>query len=209
MSGFNQSVCKYVFAITLFAATILVTMGTAVAQERKVQGRVENPALGLALTIPPERTATLVQSSSSGIPMLFISVELPKPVGLDFIAEFSEDYNKAPEATIETSIKLLKELGIKDIKRDKGQTIMLGNLPAQKFRVRNTDSDGNSYSQVWIIARRLLQNGSKKLITYTITLGGSSTDVDLSESDLDLLVQSFEVIDIATTPPNKTICRTP
>jgi hypothetical protein len=209
MSGFNQSVCKYVFVITVFAAGLLAAMGTTVAQERKVQSRVENPVFGFAVTIPPERTATLVQSSSSGIPMLFITVKLPKPVGLDFLAEFSDDYNKAPEEIIEASIKLLKELGIKDIKRDKGQAIMLGNLPAQKFRVHSTDSDGNSYSQVWVIARRLLQNGSKKLITYTITLGGSSADVDLSEGDLDLLVQSFEVIDIVTTPPKKAICPTP
>ena len=209
MSGFNQSVCKYVFAITLFATTLLVAMGTVVAQERKVQGRVKNPALGLALTIPSERTATLVQSSSSGIPKLFIDVALPKPVGLNFFAEFSDDYNEVPETTIDASIEYMKKLGIKNIKRDKGQAIMLGNISAQKFRVRSMDSDGNSYSQVWIVAQRLLQNGSKKLITYTITLGGSTADVDASEADLDLLVQSFEVIDIATTPTNKTICRTP
>jgi hypothetical protein len=193
----------------VFAAGLLAAMGTTVAQERKVQGRVENPVFGLAVTIPPERTATLVQSSSSGVPMLFITVTLPRPVGLDFFAEFSNDFNKAPEADIDASIKYMKELGIKDIKRDKGQAIMLDNLPAQKFRVNSTHSDGDSYSQVWIVARRLLQNGSKKLITYTITLGGSSADVDSCEGDLDLLVRSFEVIDIATTPPNKVIYRTP
>lgn len=197
---------KHVIAV--LALVLLSTMGKVVAQERKVQGRVENSAFGFAVTIPPERTATLVQNSSIGSPTLFITVALPKPVGLDLLAEFSSDRNRDPDADIRAHIKSLSKLGVKDITRDEGQAVMLGDLPARKYRVHCTDSEGASNSEVWVVARRALRDESKRSITYTITLGGPSADVEASEADLDSLVRSFEVIGIVAAPPNNAMQRT-
>jgi hypothetical protein len=193
-------------AVALVALPVLFAPHSASGQERTVRDRVENSAFGFAVTIPPDRTATQVQHSGGDSPTLFITVALSRPVGLDFFAAFGPNQNNDLDADVRAHIKSLRDLHVTNITYNEGQPTMLGKLPARKYRVHCLDSEGSSYSEVWIVAKRALSD-SKGVVTYTVTLGGLTADVAASESDLDTMVRSFEVIDFTPTPPNKSLDR--
>ncbi len=52
MSGFNQSVCKYVFVITVFAAGLLAAMGTICCPRTKGSGPRREPRLRVSRNDP-------------------------------------------------------------------------------------------------------------------------------------------------------------
>lgn len=122
-------------------------------------------------------------------------MSLPKPVNIEINAERDPEHDEGVDAEIRNYINLLRKSGCTDIVCSGPQPVSLGNLPGTRYRIHLIGPDGMAGDVIWIDGKRTSQKQNDHVVTVSITLGGSSSDVAEYESELDSVVRSFEWLD--------------
>jgi len=187
--------------IVVLAPAFLPTGSRALSQEQKVRDHVVNDLFGFAVTIPPGRTATRVQHVASDAKTLFISVSLPKPVNIEIYAECDPQHDEELGVQIQRYISELRRLGGTEIVSSGPQPVSLGSLQGSKYQIHFSGPDGRASHVIWIGGKRKPQPHDRRVIVVSVTLGGDSLDVAEYESELNVVVQSFEWLDSPTQKP--------